>query len=70
MEPVIRGPLTALTSHGLGTGMSVSPAQLLPALKEILRGHFCGLEELVECDRQLNGHILQGATIPAGNGDG
>lgn len=39
-------------------------AQLLPTLKEILRSHFCGLEKFVECDRQLNGHILKGSPIP------
>lgn len=55
------GPSPALCPMALH-----SPAQLLPTLKEILRSHFCGLEKFVECDRQLNGHILKGSPIPTG----
>lgn len=39
-------------------------AELFPALKELLRSHLSGLEELVDGDRKLEGQILQCAAIP------
>ena len=44
-----------------------SLAELFPALEEVCGGHLCGLEELVDGDRQLERDILQGSPIPERN---
>ena len=60
LQPGPRPPVHLQTScHSL--------AQLLPALEEILRSHFRGLEKLVECDWQLHRHILKGSPVPVSN---
>lgn len=60
LQPRPRPPVHLQTScHSL--------AQLLPALEEILRSHFRGLEKLVECDWQLHRHILKGSPVPVSN---
>lgn len=41
-----------------------SLAKLFPALEEVVWGHFSWLEELVDGDWQLEGQVLQSATIP------
>lgn len=39
-------------------------AELLPALKELLRRHFRGLEELVQGDGKSNRDVLHAASVP------
>lgn len=43
-------------------------AQLLPALEEVLGGHLCGLEELVDGHWQLQGEGLGGTPVPGNVG--
>lgn len=38
-------------------------SKLLPALEEVLWRHLCGLEKLIQHDRQLHCDVLQGSTV-------
>lgn len=53
-----------LNSHFSWTNKHILRAKLFPSLKEVLWGHLCGLEKLVQSDGQFDSNVLESASIP------